>query len=386
MHQLTCQKEAFSLEQTITYLNAAYMSPLLKKVEQVGYAGVSLKARPYHIKPAYFFHVVEDVKKSFSKLIEAEDPDRIAVIPSASYGVASVAQNIPLQKGDEIILVEEQFPSNYYTWAAIAKAAEAKVLTVKPTDENQRGASWNDALLAAINKKTAVVAMGHVHWADGLVFDLASIRAKTALVGAKLIIDGTQSVGALPFSVADFKPDALICAGYKWLLGPYTSGVMYVNESFDSGKPIEENWVNRLGSENFAQLVNYQDAYKPKAARYNMGEQSNFIALPMLTTALEQILSWTVAGINQYCEQIASSFLDRIQGLGCQVTEKPYLSSHLFGVRLPVGTDTHSLKAALEQEQIFVSIRGNAVRISPHLYNTEVDFEKLYQAFRSVLV
>ena len=107
--------------------------------------------------------------------------------------------------------------------------------------------------------------MSHIHWADGTLFDLKAIRQRTRDVGALLIIDGTQSIGALPFDIQEIQPDALICAGYKWLMGPYSLGLAYLGEFFDEGIPIEENWKNRHNSHHFARLVNYEDKYQPHA-------------------------------------------------------------------------------------------------------------------------
>lgn len=381
---LPCQKDQFRLDPEVTYLNAAYMSPLLKKVADVGVAGVHLKSRPYHIQPAYFFQIVNDVKHAFAKLVELDEVDRLAVIPAASYGIATIAQNLAIQPGEQIIVADEQFPSNYYTWERLARENLADMITINPASALDRAFQINQAILDAINEKTAVVALAHVHWADGLKYDLKAIREKTAEVGAKLIIDGTQSIGALPFSIKELQPDALVVAGYKWLMGPYSSGMMYLNENFDHGRPLEEGWINRSGSENFAHLVNYQSAYQPKAGRYAMGEQSNFINLPMLTTAIEQILDWTVEGINLYCEDIAASFLDQIQSIGGKVHPPEYRSAHLFGVRLPDYIDINQLKEKLVAAQIFVSIRGNAIRIAPHVYNTAADFEKLFSVFKAL--
>ena len=139
--------------------------------------------------------------------------------------------------------------------------------------------------------------MGMVHWADGTIFDLEKIRKKTKEVGALLIIDGTQSVGAMPFDVNKIKPDALVCAAYKWLMGPYGSAFCYYGEAFDNGFPIEESWINRKNSEDFSQLINYQEDYSEGARRYNVGQQSNFINVAMLTAAINQLNSWGVDNI-----------------------------------------------------------------------------------------
>ena len=264
------QQHLFDLSEEITYLNGAYMSPQLKSVTDIGISAVQRKAQPYEILPEDFFNQREVLKKRFASLINAPDHHNTAIIPSVSYGIANAANNVPLQKGDEIILVDEQFPSNVYIWQEVARKNNAIIKIVYPPKEfNNRGKKWNQSILDAISKNTAVIALPHVHWADGTLFDLQAIREKTTAVNAMMVIDGTQSIGALPFPVEDIQPDALICGGYKWLLGPYSIGMAYYSDAFSKGTPIEHNWMNRHNSEDFSGLTNYQDQYKEKAASIN---------------------------------------------------------------------------------------------------------------------
>lgn len=377
---MDCQKALFSLEEEVTNLNMAYMSPLLKSVEAAGIKGVQIKNRPYQLTVDDFFYPVQQLKETFSQLIEADDPQRIALIPSVSYGLATVAKNLPLQKGQEIIVVEDQFPSNVFAWQGIAAAKGAHIRSISPPNGiplAQRGHSWNTAILEAINSKTALVALPQVHWSEGILFDLPAIRMRSSEVGAWLAVDATQSLGAYPFSVEEIQPDALIAASYKWLLGPYSFGLAFYGPSLDGGTPLEESWMHRVGSEDFRNLTRYQSAYKPKANRYCVGEASNFIAVPMMQAALEQLLLWGPAAIQAYCEKISHQALQQLQKAGFGILPPDQRGSHLFGVELLNGMDFQALNQKLQDEQVFVSFRGNYVRIAPYLYNTEKDFEKL---------
>ena len=197
-----------------------------------------------------------------------------------------------------------------------------------------------------------------------------------------MIVDGTQSVGALPFSVKELEPDALICAGYKWLLGPYSLGLAYYAESFNSGIPIEENWINRLNSEDFKGLTAYQERFQPGAERYSVGESSNFNHIPMLLKALEQLLDWKPEVIQKYCHEISSNAIDKIRGSGYFIEEDAYRAKHLFGIYLRPEHSKELIKKRLESKKIFVSYRGEAIRVSPHLYNTTSDFEQLASCFQ----
>lgn len=272
---LTPKRSQFTLPPQVTYLNCAYMSPLLKVVEKEGIKALRRKRNPAQISPHDFFTDTELLRPEFAKLINVKDSSRIVTIPSVSYGMATVAKNLGIKKDQHIIVANEQFPSNYYVWQSLCDETGASIKSVSPpTDFNDRGKRWNEKILEAINTNTRAVAIGHVHWADGTRFDLEAIRKRTTEVGALLIVDGTQSVGAMPFDVQKIKPDALICAAYKWLLGPYSTGLAYYGEYFDNGKPIEESWMNRLYSEDFAGLVNYQAAYHPGMLRYEVDRKS----------------------------------------------------------------------------------------------------------------
>ena len=373
---ISCQKSLFTLDEDITYINCAYMSPMLKSVEEVGHSGINQKRSPNHVTATDFFENSEKLRSEFAKLINASNPSDCAIIASVSYGIATVAKNIELNRGEEILVLEEQFPSNYYSWDRKAKEAGAHIITVDPQNDSERGGSWNENILNAINSRTKVIAMPHVHWADGTKFDLVKIRNRADEVGAYLIIDGTQSVGALPFDVQEIKPDALICAGYKWLLGPYSLGMAFYGERFKDGVPIEENWKNRFDSANFAGLVSYEERYMEGSLRFDVGEHSNFILTPMLLKSIEQLNTWTPAGIQEYCREIVADSVEKLLENGFVIETERFRSSHLFGIRMK-GKDVEEVRRKLEANRVFVSIRGDAVRVSPHVYNIKEDMERL---------
>lgn len=380
------QKNLFDLPEAICYLNTASLSPSFKAVEAAGIAAVLQKSRPYSIPSSDFFEPVIELKKRFSKLVEVDDYERIALLSSVSYGIATVTNNIILNPGDSVVLLQEQFPSNYYSWKKLTDKFQAKLKIVAlPKTRINRGKLWNEAILEAIDSSTAVVAMGNIHWSSGAVFDLVAIRAKTRQHNALLIIDGSQSIGALPFSVKDLQPDALICAGYKWLFGPYGCAYAYYGPYFDEGEPLEENWTNRLDSQTSNDLTNYQHAYKPLANRYIMGESGSFIHVKMQLEALNQVILWTPQAVQEYCKEISKNSVNELRNLGCYIEEDNYRSHHLFGLELPKSVNLKQFKKALLDHNIFVSFRGNYVRLSCHLFNTSRDFEKFTACLKSVL-
>lgn len=382
---LTSKRAQFTIPPQVTYLNCAYMSPMLKVVEKEGIKALRKKRNPAQISPQDFYTDTETLRPEFAKLIGAKDPKRIVVIPSVSYGMATVARNINIKKDQHIIVASEQFPSNYYVWQSLCDETGASIKSISPpTDFVDRGKRWNEKILEGINSSTRAVAIGNVHWADGTRFDLEAIRKRTTEVGALLIIDGTQSVGALPFDLQKIKPDALICAAYKWLLGPYSTGLAYYGEYFDTGKPIEESWMNRLNSENFAGLVNYESAYQPGMLRYEVGEHSNFNLIPMLLKSVQQINKWGVDRIQEYTKSIGEESIKKLKEKGFIIEDEAWRGSHLFGIRLPEGLELSKVKAALLKHKVYVSYRGTALRVAPNVYNTEKDFQKLVRVLTKI--
>jgi len=356
------------------------MSPLPTEVEEAGIRGVLRKREPTSLLPDDFFSGRDEVRRHFSRLIGVSEPNRIAIIPSASYGASIAARNLPVNRGQNIIILHEQFPGNVYTWRKKAADAGAELRTVVPASTVHRGSDWNERILESMDKDTAIISVPHVHWTDGTLFDLVAISQRAKELGTALVVDGTQSVGALPFDVATILPDVLIVAGYKWLLGPYSIGAAYFNARFDEGVPLEETWIGRQGSQNFSGLVDYQELYQTGAIRYDVGECSNFILLPMLAAALNLLETWTPQAIQAYCINLTDKLVQEVTELGFSAEERPHRSGHLLGLTLPDKLSLDSLKKELERRRIFVSFRGDSLRVSPNVYNNQEDIEALIEA------
>lgn len=372
---LACQNENFFLSPDQHYLNCAFMSPLMRSVELAGTEALRLKRDPSKITPSMFFEEVNQARHLFAQLING-NAENVALIPATSYGIATIAHNLSVASGDNIVLINGQFPSNVYTWQRLSSETGAAIRTVTGRD-----GEWTQRILEAINYRTTVVSIGTLHWANGASFDLAEISQRARDVGAYLILDGTQSIGALPFDLEKIKPDALVCAGYKWLLGPFGTAFLYVGESFIDGIPLEEGWLARDGSENFGNLTNYTDRYRPGAARFDRGQTNSFAQTAMMTQGLKQILDWQPQQIQIYCTELIKDFLPAVRESGYTVGNSCF--SHLFGVNLPDHLDRIRLNDELARCQISVSVRDRAIRISPNVYNNRADIDALQDVFLS---
>lgn len=378
---LTCQRDRFTLPDGVHYLNGAYMSPLLRAVEEAGIAGIRQKRYPVDVTARDFFDAADAARDRFARLVHAPDPERVAILPAVSYGIAVAARNTPIQRGQNVVVAEGQFPSNALIWRRLAAESGGEVRTVSSPERTAgRGREWTARVLEAVDANTAAVAIAPVHWTDGSRFDLVAIGARARAVGATFVIDGTQSVGALPLDIGETGADALICAAYKWLLGPYSLAFGWFGPRFDEGTPLEETWLGRAGSEDFRRLVDYGEEYRPAAARYDVGGRSNFVLLPMAIAALDQLLEWTVPAIESYCRHLTRDLFDPLAAHGFQADDRDGRAPHLFGLRAPAAVDLDSLQADLDRRKVHVSLRGPAIRVSPNVYNDESDIVALRDA------
>ena len=376
---IPCQRDLFDIPDDVAWLNCAYMSPLMKSAAAAGEAGIGGKAQPWTVKPADFFPGPEEARALFARLINAS-ADEIAIVPSVSYGIATAARNLDAPAGSRILLLDEQFPSNVYAWRELATRTGARIDTVpRPADDD-----WTAAILDRIGEDVCIAALPNNHWTDGGLIDLEKIGAALREAGAALALDVTQSLGALPLDVRRVRPDFLVSGSYKWMLGPYSLGFLYVDPRHHGGEPLEHNWIARAGSEDFTGLVNYRDDFQPGARRFDVGELSNFALMPQANAAMRQILDWGVENIHATLSARNEAIAASAREMGIDSVSQGLRAGHYLGLRFEGGVP-EGLGARLAQENIHVSVRGAFMRVTPHLYNNDRDIERFLGALKRAL-
>jgi selenocysteine lyase/cysteine desulfurase len=381
---ILCQKHLFSFDPEVSYLNNAYRGPLLKSQEEAALQELIQARNPQSIHPRDFFERVDRVKMLFARLVTCQK-DQVAIVPSTSYGFAIALNNLEAGDKKKAIVVKDEFPSGFFSIERWAKENQGKIQIVSPNSVSDNlGQSWNDNLLDAIDQNTAVVLISSVHWMTGVKFDLKAIGEKCRQMGAMFIVDGTQSVGVQPIDVLDCQIDVLVCATYKWLLGPYSLGLAYFGPKLNHGKPLEESWMNRTNSRDFGGLTNYQNEFLPQANRYDVGEVSHFVLMPMMEKSLEQILEWDPHRIQTYVEKLKSELKSFQLENGLSLEMGPYAANHLISLPLKKGASPSVVKDLLEKSQVYVSVRGEFLRVSLNVFNDQKDLQKLMSALREV--
>ncbi|MEO7240876.1 MAG: aminotransferase class V-fold PLP-dependent enzyme, partial [Sphingomicrobium sp.] len=373
------QRHLFDIPRDVAWLNCAYMSPLANAARDAGLAALAAKSRPWTVPPSDFFSGSEALRARFARLIGAAADD-IALIPSVSYGMAIVTRNLSLEPDRSLLVMAEEFPSPVFALRKLAEQSGASLTTVpRPADGD-----WTAAVLDHLRPGVALAALSHTHWVCGGMLDLVAIGARCREIGAELALDLTQSAGALPFDVAAVDPDYVVAAAYKWLMGPYALGFLYVAPRHQNGEPLEQGWIARAGAEDFRRLIDYSDKYAPGARRFDMGERSHFVATATASAALDQLLAWDVAAISATLGAHNRALAERLAPLGVHAHPEPLRSPHYLGLKFdrPLPDD---LLPALAAAGVHVSIRGDWMRVTRHLYNDAEDDDRFAVALAANL-
>ncbi|MCG8701462.1 MAG: aminotransferase class V-fold PLP-dependent enzyme [Bacteroidales bacterium] len=381
MSFIPSQRELFDIPDHIAYFNCAYYSPLLKESIKKLHDGVESKMHPWNRFPNHFFDDSETIRQLASELIGG-DSDGYAIIPSVSYGISTAARILEkhLKEQDQLLLMDEEFPSVVYPLTRIACETGTGVITVTTPYQ----CDWTNAILEHMDDGVKVVALSSCHWTNGANIDLVKIREACNKHNSILIIDATQSLGAIPFSISEVQPDFLVAAGYKWMLTPYGFTLMYVDKKWRDERPLEENWQSRENAEDFAGLVNYCDDYKAGARRYDMGEKGIPTILPGAIEAFQQLKNWGINNIAETLQQINSQIIDKLEPLGFEFLPEKCRCPHMIGAEIP-RRFKGNLVDKLKLDNIFISQRGDSVRFAPHLYVNDSDINKLVEGFNTAL-
>jgi len=378
-------RDLFDIPADISYLNAAFVAPIPAAVRVAGEAGVRVKAAPWHLTRASFYQDVERARQAAAGQIGAAAQD-IAIVGSASYGIATAGLNLPLARGARVLVVEGEHASASYEWRRLAEARAAHVDVVpRPGDGD-----WTAAILERIEAPGAppvgIAALTPVHWTEGAAIDLGRIAPALRRQGAALVVDGTQGVGLLPLDVRVLRPDFLVFPTYKWLLGPYGLGFLYVAPAWQEGRPLEQHGWSRRGADDPSTVYNGDLSFMDGARRFDIGERSNFVALPMALAALDLVAGWGTPAIAAHVRGLTDRIAAAVAEWDVEVLPAAVRSPHILGLRFPAG-QAASLVDRLAAQGVFVSARRDIVRVSPHVYNTAAEADRfvavLGEALRS---
>ncbi|MCE2527445.1 MAG: aminotransferase class V-fold PLP-dependent enzyme [Actinomycetia bacterium] len=367
-------RDPFDLPGDAVWLNSAYLGARAKPVAEAVMRAVN---RPLsEVTVPNFFTPGDHIRKVLGLMVGG-DPEGVALVPSVSYGVATAASALGVGEGDRVLMLEEQFPAMVYPWSE--RGAEP-VFVKRPSDDD-----WTGAVLECLDETISVVSTPACHWTDGTRVNLEKVGRAVRSVGARLVLDISQSLGMAPFDVATVRPDFLVSVGYKWLLGPPGLCYLWASPQNRTGRPLDANWMARAGSDDFSRVNEYRWELAEGARRYDAGQTWNLWLTEAAGCALEIISSVGTDRLSTHSKGLTDYLAEEAAALGLIAPGPEFRSSHLVGLRLPEGADPRSLVTELASRSVYVSVRGNSVRVSAHMWNTREDMDRLLQGLAAWL-
>ncbi|MCL1528842.1 selenocysteine lyase [Xanthomonas nasturtii] len=360
--------QAFALPAGVTYLDAASRGPLLRAVQTVAHHAVDAMAAPWRLPFDTWLQQIEQLRGLAAALFDG-DADALAMVPSAAHGLATAAGNVPLQRGEAVLVLEGQFPSNLLIWQRRCAQVGAHLLAV-PT---RAGNGLTDAVLQTIADTPAlrIASLPQAYWLDGRVLDLDRIGAAVHARGAALVLDLSQSLGVLTPDLPRWQPDFVVSVGHKWLLGPTGLAWLWAAPQWRAhGVPIEEHWVGRDAGSSWEFPIATAPHYRSGARRFDAGGVTDPSRIAMATVALQQINAWQPARIAAALGELTTQWDTALQARGLGNWCTPGHAPHLTALQPPAET-LDAVATTLNTLGVICTRRHGRLRIAPHLSVTE---------------
>jgi selenocysteine lyase/cysteine desulfurase len=373
-HPIDWKDEWYPIEDA-TYLNFAGHAAIPRVALNSVQASVAAKRRPHIVDDQSFFSVARGLRQTLATLIGASQDD-IALTSGAGAGLATIAYALKWSAGDEVIIAGGEFPAHYATWKPMEAREGIKVQITHAQDQFIQSGD----LIAAMTPRTRVISVSHVRFDDGSILDASSLAAACKSNGTLLVLDVSQSCGAIPMDVRSLGADFIVCAGYKYLLSPWGTGFLWAKpENADLLRPGPYNWLSQ-DVESFARL-NYVDPRPARTlSRWDAAEATSIynFNLTVMEASLKFVLNATPTLIHDHNQSLINYFFERLpDGYGLA---SPRQASHrgVFGcIEVGSRSNAESLYQTLRDERFVIALREGRIRIAPHLLNSTQDIDRL---------
>jgi selenocysteine lyase/cysteine desulfurase len=357
------------------YLNCAYegVFPLAAVVR--AHDAIDQKCHPERMDPAEYFDLPQRVRNHLAAIIGCDEKE-IALTSGATQGIGVVAAGVQLGPGDEVLVAGDNFPANLFTWLHMRRrGVQVRVL-------RSEGALHVDDVAAAFTPKTRILALDWVNYSTGRRIDLAVMGELARERGALFVVDGTQGVGALELDVHSLPVDVLAVAAYKWLLGPYGTGFVYVRKGLLDNLELKVvNWMSVDGADNFDALPVDNFRLADAARIFDVPETANFLNLSAMEASLEFVRGVGVPVVTGHCTSLLDRAAEGLKARGHILIngDRAQHPSPLLCFKCSSDEATDKLYAELKAHHVEVSLRHHRIRVSPYLYNNKEDIDRLLE-------
>jgi selenocysteine lyase/cysteine desulfurase len=379
MHPATSHwRDQFSNFGGCAYLDCAAQGPFPNETAAEVRRSLRLKEHPEEIQPGLFEEMPARARVAVARLIGC-NPTSIALGAGASHGINIAAHGLPLERGDEVLLPEGEFPANLYPWLNLERDG-IKVREVPPS--SGRAVEAAD-LIQALGPRTRILSVSLVAYATGYRIDLHALSEACRRRGVFLVVDGAQGIGAVDFRVADYGIDILAVSGYKWLFGPYGSGFTYVNPRIlDCVRVLDVNWYGVEGAAHLNRRSTPRLQFREGAGRFDIPETASFLNLAAFTASVSFLNRVRVSTVEAHVRRLLDQLLRGVERtrLRPMSTLTPSSRSSILSLEASSVDETRTIYRRLRDKGIIVSLRSNLIRVSPNIYNGPEEIDRLLAA------
>ncbi len=355
------------------YMNAASTGPSPRRSVEAQVDFVRRRASPHLVDFDAQFGTLDRCRMLIATLIGAQ-PDHIALTTNTGAGINLAAWGLPLGAGDEVVVVDGEFPANMYPWLAAGRARGYAVHVVPLID----GLPDETSIVSALERPgVRVLAVSWVSFSSGVRLNLELLGAACRARGIRFVIDAIQGLGALTLDIRQTPVDMLACGGQKWLLGPWGTGFVYVRpDLMESLTPQPVSWMAMRDSDDFSRLVKYDLTWRPDARRFEQ------VTLPYqdfagLAASLELLAATGARVVAQHIHRCAHELLEGATELGMPLVTPLGFHAGIASIR-PV--DAIAASDCLTRSNVVHSVREGTIRLAPHCYTTRDDIIRTLEA------
>ena len=374
----TDYRNAFAEFEGVAYLNVSLQGPMPLAAVHAAVAALEWKKHPYRVPDSAYFDLPDRIREKVAPLVGGQ-ADEIAVTTGASAGLAAVAAGIDWKPGDEVLVGRGEFPAHFSTWLRYQQAGKLRVRLVEPKG---RFISADD-YVEAIGPRTRVVSASLVRFDNGARLDAARVARACEAFDSALVLDLSQCVGAMRINLRELGASMAVSSGYKYLLGPYGAGFFWVASEWTERLPLGAAYFMALeGAREFHALPSANLRLAPGARRWDSAEPASFTNLAAFESSLDFVLGIGVDAVERYNDALVAEIIAGLPRTNCSLASPsererrgPFVC---VSARDP--KETQALYEKVRAVQVSVSLRENALRVSPHIYNTPEDVARFMKA------
>jgi selenocysteine lyase/cysteine desulfurase len=365
-------RDEFDIEEGSVWLNTAHQGRLPKRAALALAEAVQWKLHPQMLAASDRFSEVPARLRRALALVLGAGEGEVVLANSASYGLHLVANGLALAPGDEVMVPANDFPSDILPWLLLQDRG-VQVRLVEPKQEVLTPAEVE----AALTNRTRVVCLTWVHSFSGEVVDLEGVGRACRAHGVWLVVNGSQAVGAVPIDVQAVPIDAMVSVGFKWLCGPYGTGVCWLRaELAEALRPTKLYWLSALTAEDLAApSLNLESITPRPTGRLDVFGTANFFNYVPFTAAVELLLELGIDQVSTYVDGLVLRLISGIDRKRFRLVSGEDVRSPLVVVE-PLAEASRVVFERLAAEGVHVAHRRGGIRISPHLYNTPDEIDR----------